>query len=813
MTSASGAPVEGTTVNFAPGATSGTVSAAQATTNADGNASTSWTLGTEVGANSDTVIATVSGVNEWVTFTASVAAAAAASLEPVSGSNQTGTSGQPLAQPLVVMARDRFGNPKDRVDVTWLVTAGGGSISPAVSTTGADGRASAVWTVGDGANTAQAAGSGLTGSPVTFTATGGEPPSGVVTLTSITPAPIVEGQSATLTGTGFSGNPADNEVRIDGVDATVTAATATSLTIQVPAFNCQPARRAPVQVRVGNESSNVVSHDVNPGSFLSVGVGQQQVLQDPQQFCIQLAPSAAPEDYLIGVQSTSDVVSSLTPARLTARSAAAQTAALPLAELPRARATTQQHARPSDIQQRTLKQRAAAEARLRVLERQQVYPRAGGAHRSSLLSGLQRSAAIPPVSEPGDVIAIRYPGAGNICTSYIQVQMVVRVIGQHGIWLEDPENPAGGFTQADIQRMSDEFDSRIHTAVTGYFGLPTDLDANGRIAIALTKRVNELHPGVVGHVGLADLVPQSVCPSSDAGEIYYGIVPDPAGEVGDPVSREQVLAIATQTIAHEFTHIVQFGQRFILNDLPPQPSWVLEGQAMLGEEVTGHAYEGRSPGQNYGGAIAFNFDDPSSIDWYSQAFLGLFLYYGFKDPNTRVADAPEECSWLAGKPENPGPCVSGLELYGAPWVLLRWISDQFGANHAGGEKGLHQALIRSPATGYAALAAITGHPIKTLLAQWAATLYVDDRVPGSAPALQLPSWNLLDLENNVVETARLVPHSHSFSSFSDAFNVRAGSTAYFRVSGASRPGTAIQIRGNSDQPLPGIMQVFVVRLQ
>jgi hypothetical protein len=122
-------------------------------------------------------------------------------------------------------------------------------------------------------------------------------------------------------------------------------------------------------------------------------------------------------------------------------------------------------------------------------------------------------------------------------------------------------------------------------------------------------------------------------------------------------------------------------------------------------------------------------------------------------------------------------------------------------------------LILSPTAGYAALAAVTGVPIKTLLAQWAATLYVDDRVPSAAPTLQLRSWNLVDIENNLVETAHLVPHALGFTSFADAFNVRAGSTAYFRVSGASRAGTAIRIRSPSDQALPSIMQVFVVRLQ
>jgi hypothetical protein len=699
------------------------------------------------------------------------------------------------------------------VAVTWAVSTGGGTLSQGSTPTDAQGQASIIWTLGPalGQQSVTAGVNGAIGSPLTFNATAANP-SGVVTLTSISPTPIIEGQSATLTGTGFAINPADNRVRIDGVDATVTAATATSLTIQVPAFDCRPARLVPVQVRVGSESSNALGQDLQPAAFTSLAVGQQLVLQDPQQFCLQFTPSTAPEDYLIGVQSTSEAVTSLTPARLTAVAAAGQHSAAQLRDMARREVPNSRFGLLEDSRIQLRVRRMTAEAKLRAQEREQVYPLRAQAHRLRERLGLQR-AAIPPVVQPGDIIPIFYPGENNTCTSVVEIEAVVRVIGQHGIWLEDLENPAGGFTQEDIQRLSDEFDSRIYTTVTNFFGSATDVDQNGRIAVVLTKRVNEIHPGVAGHVGLADLVPKSVCPSSDEGEIYYGIVPDPDGTVGDPISRGVVMAVAIQTIAHEFTHIIQLGQRFLLNDLPPHPIWVMEGQAMLAEEVTGHVYEGRTTGQNYGGVIAFNQDDPASIDWYSQAFVGLVFYYGFRDRESKVPNAPEECSWLASEPENPGPCIGGLDVYGAPWSLLRWMSDQFGASHANGESGLHQALIHNPAAGYAALASVTGVPIRTLLAQWAATLYVDDRVPGAASPLRMTSWNLFDVENSLVETARLIPRSRGFSSFSDAFRVRAGSSAYFRVSGSARPGTAIRIRTPSDQPLPGIMQVFVVRLQ
>lgn len=163
----SGAPVEGVTVNFVVGP-GGSVSPASAATSSDGTASTSWTLGTILG--EQTAEASVSGVTGPASFTAVVTAGPAASLEVAGGNEQNGIPGEALLDRLVVVARDAFGNPRSQVEVVWSVTSGGGSISPATSTTGDDGQAAAVWTLGDqGENTAQALAPAVVGAPpVTF---------------------------------------------------------------------------------------------------------------------------------------------------------------------------------------------------------------------------------------------------------------------------------------------------------------------------------------------------------------------------------------------------------------------------------------------------------------------------------------------------------------------------------------------------------------------------------------------------------------------------------------------------------------------
>ena len=62
------------------------------------------------------------------------------------------------------------GQPAPGVAVSWIVTGGGGSVSPASSTTDASGVATATWTLGDTAHTYMLT-AGITGASVTLYAT------------------------------------------------------------------------------------------------------------------------------------------------------------------------------------------------------------------------------------------------------------------------------------------------------------------------------------------------------------------------------------------------------------------------------------------------------------------------------------------------------------------------------------------------------------------------------------------------------------------------------------------------------------------
>lgn len=164
-----GSPVSDRTVAWSTA--SGSVTASSTTDNA-GIATSQWTLGQSAGPQ--TASATLSGAGgSPVGFSASATAGPASSIARSGGDAQTGIINSALADPLGATAADQFGNPVGGVGVMWQVTSGTATVTPPSSNTGSDGEAQTVVTLGGTAGTIviQAVSSGLTGSPLSYTAT------------------------------------------------------------------------------------------------------------------------------------------------------------------------------------------------------------------------------------------------------------------------------------------------------------------------------------------------------------------------------------------------------------------------------------------------------------------------------------------------------------------------------------------------------------------------------------------------------------------------------------------------------------------
>ncbi len=175
VTDANNNGVAGVAVTFLVTSGGGALTGAAPVTNASGIATvTSWQLGNAVGANS--LSATAPGLTgSPLAFTATGVTGPATIMAVSAGDNQASTAGSPTGINPAVLITDAFGNPVAGVSVTFAVATGGGSLTGGAQTTNASGIATVgSWTLGAsaGANTLTATSTGLTGSPITFTATG-----------------------------------------------------------------------------------------------------------------------------------------------------------------------------------------------------------------------------------------------------------------------------------------------------------------------------------------------------------------------------------------------------------------------------------------------------------------------------------------------------------------------------------------------------------------------------------------------------------------------------------------------------------------
>jgi hypothetical protein len=195
-----------------------------------------------------------------------------ASIARVGGDQQTAPAGTALPLAPTVVVRDAGGTPVPGVPVVFTVTAGGGSVTGGETTTGADGTAAVgAWTLGPstGANTlrAETDAAGVSGNPVTFTATA---VAGQVSVTKskIQAAPTTiaastgsNASTVTVTALDAGGNP------LAGLAVTL-AATGDGVTLVQPAAPTDAAGVATGSISASVPGQHVVSATVS-GQTLS----------------------------------------------------------------------------------------------------------------------------------------------------------------------------------------------------------------------------------------------------------------------------------------------------------------------------------------------------------------------------------------------------------------------------------------------------------------------------------------------------------------------------------------------------------------
>jgi len=130
-------------------------------------------------------------------------------------------------------------------------------------------------------------------------------------------------------------------------------------------------------------------------------------------------------------------------------------------------------------------------------------------------------------------------------------------------------------TTVEWDKVGFEFDTNIYQKMIDSFGVPTDVDANGKIVIFYYNMASETTMGFFHSV---DLDLSSV--QGNSMEIFYMNIGWGGANKANPLDPEMV-----RTLSHEFQHMINHGQRFIINKRVAMDSWMDEGLAESAEQL------------------------------------------------------------------------------------------------------------------------------------------------------------------------------------------------------------------------------------
>lgn len=602
------------------------------------------------------------------------------------GDAQFGLPGATLDLPLTARATDptRGLGVRD-IAVTWRVVDGqGASIRVITTRTDGAGFASAELRLGSatGMYRVEATSSRNVGAPAAFTARAVTAPA----VQQMTPGTAEALETVTITGAGFSAVAAENTVRFGGLRARVLAASATSLTVEVP--RCVLDRDVELRVALGSVASQplTVRTVAKPSASITLDPGEFARFDAPDELaCIRIAGGPPGARFLVVPQNAAGRFGLPMSFQFLG-----MTSGGPLTEVvtPLARLTAAGAADRFEIGLRL---------RERVLRGQGPTPTPAPA--------LQPYAADPQLGEARDF---------NVLTSDNRTRRIrahVRALSSRAIIYVDQDAPGGGLSPAELESFGRLFDDPIYPTVVDAFGEPSDIDANSKIIILFTPAVNALTEStessfIAGYFYGCDLVDRTRCSASNGGEIFYSMVPDPNGQFGASRSKETVLRTVPGVLAHEFQHMITFHRKGGSLDL----LWLSEGLAHAAEDIVGDVFVARGDPDR-----ATEFQRPNYVR--AQRWLRQV-------PQTSlVAEA------------SPGT----LEQRGAAWVFVRYLTEQYGGF------SVLRTLSQNAAVGDANVTQATNRPWAELVAEFAVAVWAD-RAPELAGLTLSPRLTLRDFD-------------------------------------------------------------------
>ncbi len=679
-------------------------------------------------------------------------------------------------------------------------------------------------------------------------------------ISTTTPAQWTPGTAATVTGANFSAVASENQVIVNGVLASVTSSTTTTVTFTIPsatALPCSPTGPVPIAVVVNGDSA-VSTANLRMATPRTLAVGAHLLLTSSADVSCNEFPVTGGR-YLVTAFNSAQSSATRTSFQLlgaanTTSAVETSLAGVPAAAAPAFGPTRQAATMLASNDERFARghlavleentRLMASRGRIREgLQRRRALARAGALGASSLARSIFQGEAgvsarsTPPVAPPnvGEMQWRRMRRAFNDARTPDSVRVRVVYVGPRLIILEDSANEMSGTLDAEYQAVGSEFDRDMWGFLSN-FGDPLAIDSltdnNGRVIALFSKRVNEYQlsggGSLLGFVTLCDFFNQSDpdpnqrCETSNEGEYFYAIAPNPNGTRGryDLATWKRY---ARGTMIHELKHVVMYVQRIFLDASQTEETWLEEATAQTATELWARKIYGSFASRSdikWADGPRCDYSSPSAtcadpVEAIMHPFQFLYSHYGVLETKSFI---------------NNGDQV----IYGSGWSFARWVTDQFDGGNEGNflraltqqknDRGITNVLNR------------TGRSWPELVGLFSMASTADNYPGGTVtdPRLRLPSWNTRDvfggMNANLIfrnpdgSTTPAFPRAWplnvrtpSFGNFSATIsNVNSlpgGGWAAWDISGTQTAPQVLAVRGPGGSAPPNGIGMVILRVQ
>jgi hypothetical protein len=578
------------------------------------------------------------------------------------------------------------------------------------------------------------------------------------------PGAVTAGEVIQIFGRNFSPTINNNVVLFSGIRGRVISSTPTMMSVRVP--ECLLSRTATVVVRFGTVASNALETTVSgTDQGVELSLGEDVHLEESDgSACVTLPGATEPRRYLLTLQSAGRVGGARYDIGLRGRAGGiVATTEGPTPAISRDAGGL----RPQQDQW---------EAFLRRTEDDLARRRT----RSPIARGPVAAPGPAHVPQVGDSREFEVIGRAS---EFKKVRATARVVGQRAVLYVD-DRAGSLISNVGLGRFSALFDNPVHDVVTGAFGAASDLDGNERVIILFTPEVNLLTDRgddgfVAGFFFGLDLMPELA--KSNGGEIFYMVVPDPAGIYSDPRTTQSLLNSVPPILAHEFQHMIHFNQRVLIaGGGGTDALWLSEGLATMAEDLVSI-----SPGMNLLDRRKYRNGNLARVSRY------------LSDPRAVSLTVTAGSGSLAER--------------GAGWLFVRYLWEHFG------RETVLQGLVGNTLTGIDNVEAITGESWGVLFSDWAIAVQSEFQgwrgqvsVRHTYPTLGLQQLLRDGAGNPTVEQ----PGALGAVDFDEAVELWSGGTAQFILTVGAGGSISVNIGAATGGPLTPAsrLQLRVVRV-